>query len=461
MYKKKMASVSEFLGSDKRFRLDDLFSSKSEEKSYLNLYWNEYSDTNIDFPSLIVLPDNKLEDFYVEIATFFPENSPITAYSNVIGERFDEEVGLSVRGGDYLNIYRGLSGGILNVSVSLAIAETYSNLLIHSEGEAAISFSACRRSLSYCVARARFLYPSISFSEVSDRWAELRHICRMPTSDELSHTIQTIFSILSEAPQSVKSTEMPFDLITLISSLDKGESASDSDFSYFFSNSYEGLSQYSKQFSGSFDDRIFAFEGIAGIVKNNSKGLLLDSICLAFFANSILPGSLGHLKLLSRYSVNFPTCILWYGLFAGLSIGFEVDSVQDGIGRKLLRDIRNKFDASVSPQTDISLDELRVLSRIKLKSSVIKPLHQRAMLVSLYPGVEVLTRFLSESGGDLPSNIDQGKDTQNARHQQAIDLIKKAQKLLEGKTVDVEPPKRKRKPTSSNSRTKKTSPYTP
>src|SRR5690606_19044258 len=44
-----------------------------------------------------------------------------------------------------------------------------------------------------------------------------------------------------------------------------------------------------------YDKRIHAFDEIIDAVKRESRGSSLDSICAAFFANLILPGSMAHI----------------------------------------------------------------------------------------------------------------------------------------------------------------------
>ncbi len=459
MYVKRLFSVNELLGEKRKNKPNDLFSSSDEiSQKKLSCYWSEFSNPEQDLPSTIVLEKENVEDFYAEIATFFQEYSPLSAYSHVVHRSFAEKVGFPDRFSHLRAEAQEFDQPNLRLWVALALAEATSNSLMHSDGEGGLSFSACRRSLSFCLARTKFLYPNLPPSIVAERWQELRKICRMQTSEELVSSITMIFSaLLNESPVDT------FNLIddetrSLLKSLVNGNSA-EINFWNFFKNFYKDIGQFSLQFSGSFDDRIFAFENATTVVRNNKKGTLLDSITVAFFANLLLPGSFGHIKLLSRYISEFPACIVWYGFFTALSADFDFNTIHDGIGRKLIRDIRSNFDPLSPPRDDISLDELRVLSRIILRSNNVKPMHQRTIQVAIYPGIDLLSRFFPENGTELAPRIsEKEQNAQEIRNQHAIELLRKAQKLLAGGDIEIDfnsASRKKRKTTVSSSKTRK------
>jgi hypothetical protein len=185
-----------------------------------------------------------------------------------------------------------------------------------------------------------------------------------------------------------------------------------------------------------FDGRVPAFEKVAGAIVEAGRGHEIDGLALAFFANLIMPGSLGHTKLLSRRLEAYPSILIWYGLFAALSPDFDYRALFSGLGLKLVRDLETDFDLSEKPIADISLDELYIVSRIGLKSRIIKPVQTRSVLVSLLPGIDVFARFAGandpyQKSYDVRADSNERMDTGFAeRDRQIARLLLQAQRLL-------------------------------
>jgi hypothetical protein len=124
-----------------------------------------------------------------------------------------------------------------------------------------------------------------------------------------------------------------------------------------------------------------------------NQGAEFDALTIAFFCNAILPGSLTYMKLLARLIKEYPSILIWYGFFSGLSENFDWRGVMSGIGRKLSRDICSPFSLEDQPYADVALEELVVLAHAGITVSTIKSIQQRSMLVSLLPGIEIFARL--------------------------------------------------------------------
>lgn len=432
------------LGKSSGIRREDLFSASKLNDTAIHFCIYEDTDS-LELPTIVVPAEDDLESFFADVATYFPERAPISAFMHVLSESSYRALSTTP---DAKNAGRGFD---LSVYVGLILGDALSVLRAVGNRATLPSYSACKRTLAYCIARATVLHPDLSSREISERWLRIRELSGMDAStNAAASTVWAAELVAGKAP-SINDPKIGGFIETLSRYLKKlagREQVTESLIAL-----YPNLSRSAPLLHQAFDKRIDAFGAIVNAVKQDSRGSGLDSMCTAYFCNLILPGSMAHSGLIDRLLPDMPDGMLWYGLFAGASEEFSLTSSVGGIGQKILRDLVAPFDLTQRPTCDVSFDEYDVLARVPLRSEVLKPTQAKAILVSLYPGVDVYVRSTTEEDEvDRPSMASILIERDERAHQ-VRQLLWQADKLL-GMSGPVAQPERAPAKTPRKSRQK-------
>lgn len=409
-------------------REGDLFSTSklNDAESHFCIY--EDGDA-LDLPTVVVPSVNNLENFFADIATYFSDYAPITAYVHVVDESSFRLL---------QNSSKALRRKVENrrellAYIGLIVGDSLSTVRAVNNRSTSLSYTSCKRTLSYCIARSAVLHPSLSTHEVSRRWLRIRELSGMDASKLTADSISWAADVINGKYLNSNVQELRNLTETLYIHFQK--KSTQEQIRECLVALYPELRKVALISHAAYEKRIDVFSSIVKAVQQNSIGVGLDSLCVAFFCNSILPGSLAHSGLLEKLLPVLPDSLLWYGLFAASSDEFSLASLAKGIGQKLLRDIVAPFDFSSRPTCDLSLDEYDVLARAPLRSDLIKPTQAKAVLISLYPGVEVYVRSVmeEEEGFDKHSRflLEQDERAVQVRH-----LLLQADQLLSGEKIN-------------------------
>jgi hypothetical protein len=197
-----------------------------------------------------------------------------------------------------------------------------------------------------------------------------------------------------------------------------GNDVAGSDLLRLLIHRYPRIETHIEQLHGPYDARLAAFTQIVTAVHAESFGLECDQIAVAFMCNQILPGSLSHIAVLEKLVEVFPAAIVWYGFFAMLSTSNKRSdqSQPRSLMLKLERDLVAPFSIVRRPTCDISLQELEVLSRVNQRPDWLNPSQQRALLVSIAPGVDIFARIPGDGdGGRESARRDQDTEAMRTR----------------------------------------------
>lgn len=424
--------------ASRRPRAADLFSiSGKAELRVHECYWSDNTDPDNSLPVVVFPADNDLETFFADAVTFHSDLVPISAQFHVLNSDLRHllvEVGSSKPAGRSSKNHQSVLAR-RKLLVSLAIVEATSELLASGEEPDYLPYAVSRRTLSFALARGAELYPSYAPARIASRCIQLRQLTGIKVLPEVYAAITRIVDFVANPPpplDHVVGDESSLLDVRLYELLNK--ETSDNYFAEYLSQSYGGLADYRRVYSGAFDGRMNAFQNIVDVIGARSRGDLFDSVAISFFCNAILPGSLTHIELLTRMLHIRPTILVWYGFFAGISENFDWRSVGNGIGQKLSRDIQATFAIENPPVADISLDELTVLQEIDAGEKLLKPVQRRAMLVSVLPGIDIFSRIAVE-GDRQPSSRGMELDfvmreRSEAKNREIRRLLEQAQALL-------------------------------
>jgi hypothetical protein len=365
---------------------NDLFTSTVDRvvKTY-ECTWLCDDDKPVGLPNVLAPADGDLDTLFADVATFYPEYSPISAYTHVVSRDFRDACLHASK--------RTANRSSIGTWVAVAIAEAMTGAYLLGGDEQDVSYALCRRTLAFSLARAGHLYPEFSGNEVAARWALLKELTGLDSPFQLS-AVLTFMSSITQPESNARSARLG-KLDDLILSMLRAPSPL-TEFGEVLKEIYPDVSAHVGALTGPFDERVAAFERIAAAIVSSPQRSESHALAIAFYANQVLPGSLSHTRLVGRRLRDFPSVLIWYAFFASLTRDFDPRGLHFGLGQKLARDIEAPFTAATPPSADISIEELQVLARGGLRGRSIRPVQPRLLLVSLLPGIEIYSRFVAD-----------------------------------------------------------------
>jgi len=391
MFKLKHQSLSAiFLKASalKSSKIDDMFElEKDRPSSVYPCVWLD-DDDGLQLPIAIEASGDEREEVFAEVATFYANNSPLSAYVHVVDKSiFDFEKGSRK---NKTNKDEALTRHKLGLAVAMAVGEVLTSSIKNENLGETSEYSSYKSTMSFCIARSMILHRHYPSNKVADSWMRAKRFSGEALSRQFYAAILWANQLVLAEEVNISRGPLLIDELNegFLSFL-RGKISSES-FSSNFVEIYPGIKSNLEQLAGPYDGRLAAFEKISSAIHEKSSSSDADAIGIAFYCNQIQPGTLAHFGLLRRHIAKFPLVIFWYCLFAGLSKEYDFNSVASGMGRKLSRDLLENFSFQQRPKCDVSIDELEVLSRALLKPSVIKSTYHGYLTVSLLPGVDVV-----------------------------------------------------------------------
>lgn len=376
----------------------DLFSSSfSSDERWFDTYRPAIPD-GLPFPYVIVPQLGDVEDLFATVATYYPDQSPLTALVHILSAETSSLMALTPRAmmediGFKQQRYR-------RASLGAALGETMLTGLGVSDGSGGLlSYSAVRRTLAFTLCRSQQLYgEQFPVSRLAERWMRLRDITGLGYTRQMVDAVRRAHEVASDSviPRS-KWLESDASFYSAVHALVIGDDLDGNRIEATIADGYPDAAGFLRELSGVFDGRMRAFTRLVEIILTHSRGQEIDEIAVGYICNCILPSSFSHAGALVSLTQFFPAGLIWYGFFSALTKPSKTSSLSPGLLLKLERDLAESFSFEQRPRCDIALEELEVLSRTKMRSDLIKPTQQRALLVGLLPGVDVYTRIGNEA----------------------------------------------------------------
>lgn len=418
----------------------DLFASEARADSEAFEVYRCDGGDEISPPHVIIAEASAAEELFATIATYHPASSPVTAFSHVTDE---SDRGL-LRGSGKASRRKAGTDFVALISALLGASIGEAALQSSRSSESTFTYSACRRSLSFSLARSVSVYRNGDRLElISDRWTSLRRMSSLSVPRHLSDALLMLCGLFEgidpsgELDISEKNEPMLF-----LAGVLSGDAKSSAKFRHALEARFPGLDPYFLGLKGSFDGRLSAFTEIVSIVANSSENQALKDVSVAYVCDQILPGSFSHSGVLQKLVERFPAALVWYGAFAAASYGPNQHKAQPVLD-KLRRDCGEEFSFESRPQCDVSFAELEVVSRVGLRSDALRPSQSKVLSVALVPGVNV---YAEQPGQRDSSNESMTGPRQTVAAQEAIRLLEQAARLLSEEGA---------RPSSSDSRFRK------
>lgn len=353
-------------------------------------------EDGITLPHVILPEAGDTEDFFATVATYYQDKSPISALAYVLGgdtvNLFDQQhKTLEMR---FTNNNRMFRIACLGAAIGEA---TLAGLATRApSGEA--TYSSCRRTLAFALCRATLLFESeLQPESLAEKWITLRKLTGLKVSPPVSEAVLLVNEFASGSIRSSRLSILDNQLREVLRKLSSRVDHNNDLLVSVLTDLYPGTSRFFREMNGVFDGRMFAFTRLVDAIQANSRGTRIDEIAVAAACNLILPGSFAHTSVLEKLVEFYPAALVWYGYFSAISGASASQMPNSGLIAKLERDLLEAFSFEQRPRCDISLEEFEVLSRTQLRAENIRPSQQRTLLVSLLPGVDVYTRFGTES----------------------------------------------------------------
>lgn len=325
---------------------------------------------------------------------------------------------------------------MLGASIGETIVTSYRNSEIENVG----NYEACRKSLCFALCRAHVLHnEKIRADLIIKRWSQLRRFSRLELSPLSLVAIRAIYDLFFQRSQPAPILSKISDLL-LNSEWGKGILESD------LLELYPSIKDLLPILSGPYDSRISGLTSIIGAIQSNTRGQQTDEIAIAYFVNSILPGSYRHYGILKKLINFYPSALVWYGFFASISDLETQSSMFSNLILKLDRDLLDPFSLEQRPKSDISFEELEALARVNFDLQMLNSILSDNILVSLVPGVDIYVTIGNEK--------EMSKWSKN-RELEYEEMNNKVAKLLEEALLNLRkialPPTRPASPNRTNS----------
>jgi hypothetical protein len=409
--------------SKKEFRGDLFDSTLTATGIQHKCFWNKEVDF-LQLPVFVIPEKDDLESFFADVATYYSSFSPISSYVHVCNDDIAKNIFLGAR-----KAYKIAKPSERKLKAYLAciLGDVITGALHESKTltTGTISYASCSQAVSFSMARSNILYPWMNPEDVAERWILAHKIVQKEVASSLLETAIGFFRMMDDGARVEKKPK--FDAIEFDSDLAKYVSGSigELELDNILATSF-AITNEAKMIGGAFNNRVSGFNSLVAVVESSPLPARQKSICMAYYCNRILPGSLSHAEILREKVQNYPDVVFWYAVFACLSDEFDVRSIASGVCIKIIRDLVSPMDFETRPSCDISIEELEVLSRLSLKASTIKPRQRRIMRVSLLPGVEVdITFGEADAQEKIPDQHQNQLDSKKMRSLlfEALDLL--------------------------------------
>ncbi len=410
----------------------------------LYLIWKDDPRETQVLPSVIIVANGHLRDFFAWVLTYFPNYRPFSAFFRV----FEYSALSSLSSWLAPPSLRGIE----SACVGLIIAETYS-LSRSSEIPVAMTVGNCSNTVSYILARAASLgADDKQIDNICERWSLIRQITHQPGRKLSANDIKSIYQI--PFSMSLK-TQGHYERGLIDKNIYKScsEIKNDGRISevtwHVLTNNIGILKNAHQQMASTREERVRYFQEI--IAENTISKVYDESIrafIYGYLASMIAPGSLSHIELLLRLSTSLPSTILWYGLCAGLQKKNEIMTSYQCLGRRLLRELLRHEPLLSSPTSDLMYEEFQLL--IQISDNLIDfPAYLSARtFVDIQPCISTEIRWFkgeSKQQSELSSKANSLIQQEKLLHDLGVSLMHALDihKKLSG-TEQIKPPEPKR-----------------
>lgn len=351
----------------------------------LLLIWHNKPTVISSLPEMIWVKSQKVDDFLAWTSTYLSGLQPFTAFCRVLDCDVVNEILLRKKTKSFEKIQGACVGVVIGESVTLNGNRDLN----------AITPTSILSTYSFAMARAFALgiVPENN-DTITMRWLNARKLTKQSTRVLGAEKMQDVWAVLRLLGMGklTKKNKMKYteDILTVFDScceLARTNSISAKTWGKLTNNIVSHV-EFDTQMKGAIEKRVLWFEKCSNAIQKEYRNKqTIGAFLCAFLVSQIAPGSMKYIELLRPLLRDFPSVIVWYGLCAGISSKTMVYDYERGLGRRILRDLQHCDPIYGKPMCDVSLDELRVLSRSELPNMQIRSISHMHLMVEIAPGI--------------------------------------------------------------------------
>lgn len=359
---------------------------ESLRKGDIRVLWPEKPKGG-EFPVALMVAEREVEDFFAWTNTYLANWSPITAYFRLFsdGDEIRGDAGISREDKVLLEA----------ASVGLIVAEAIGQ---SSDGYDVdrVSMSACIATFSYAASQG--VRRNAPMQELAREWSTCRSVTgqaplRIGVESALApwETVsQMVNGWVGESGGRPKGSKKRLFVDGVREVVDKGE-IGESTWKRL-TTSFPSARVAIEPMKGTQEERVLVLERV--LRERSAQGYRYkeeSSFVAGYLASRIFPGTIKHAGLVLRHLENYPSAVLWLGLFAGLHGRRELNL--SSLGRHVWRAIVGEESVLSRPNCDIGIRELCVLIEGGMFGPQFRPTTPGRLVVELIPGVNTVVRW--------------------------------------------------------------------
>ncbi|QKK22794.1 hypothetical protein [Rhizobium hidalgonense] len=336
-------------------------------------------------PLVFVVPEDAQRRLFTRFASLRSEFSPLTSWSHIVNRRLFEHLESTKRVPSLSNLEASWSG--------LVVAEA---VLLSGRSPDKLKIASCFATATFAVSRAFALWPSLSATEVREKYDSCNRLIRggATPNPQVTKRLEPIWMSLLEAGEGAA---YPVSRTTsaILALRQARENRSDRE---HFSlaevfDSWPDFSFLRELETLGPEDRVHLFDHLIRELRSSGKaGERRELLAFAAaYVATVAAGGTPSLGLAEQVSNDWPEVLAWAYVIGGIGERITWTSSFAGLGRLIWRELTRPLYLDEPPTCDFAFDEAMYLVDRQLSDPLVhlKVKQQRLLSVALYPGVNI------------------------------------------------------------------------
>ena len=376
---------------DARFSVPNHKDKDGLKKGDIRLLWPSRPGGG-ELPVGLVVREGEVEDFFAWTNTYLPNWSPISAYFRVFSDNqlLLSDMEIDTEGKRLLDA----------ASIGLTVAEAL--------GQSSESYDVDRVAMSgyiatFSYAASQGVRRNVEMTEVAREWSNCRALTNQSALrievESMLAPWETVAECVSGPGRTSGGASRRGKRKLFVEGLrevvDKGEIGETT--WKRLTTGFPSARHAVKPMKGTQEERVFVLERVLGSRTNRGHRYSDENSFVAGYLGSrIFPGTIKHAGLVLKHLEEYPSAVLWLGLFAGLHEKRELNL--SSLGRHVWRTLAGDASILSRPRCDVGIRELRVLVEGGVFGAQYRTATPGRLVVELYPCVDTVVRWPANDG---------------------------------------------------------------
>jgi hypothetical protein len=354
---------------------------------------------------VVLVKQRDLREFYAFVSTYVSTYRPFSAFFHVVPyEEAATVAGLSER-------RRPATIDVPDELIGVAIAEAYAQSRGKVRSVNELTVQGLQATLSATL--LEFLIRGGELKEmhsIADKWVAIRGDSSGSSLAISAEMILDVWLTIGAALNSLK-TNKKRDVRSKISSSLKAaliEKSSLEDWFFPLTTGIPELGDTVRSMTLAREERVRTLPKAFSSLRQSSSDPTLKEFVVGGLLSMVGNGSFDQLKLLDETLQDFPKAALWFGVISSLQKRTDALTSGNCLGRRAVRDLKRSADLFTPPESDISFDELMILSEEALTADSFRTAHSSIISVALHGTVSASFRNpkTKRQDGDVQNPVD-------------------------------------------------------